>query len=480
MIAGVRRRFASKPPDARPGLLLELRKFVREWCRENLTPLSNCSDTSVETWLESTHYPRWRKDQLLNTWKDINGHLDHRHYKCKGFMKDETYTKYKHARGINSRMDAFKCLVGPIFKLIEKEVFKRKEFIKNVPVAERPNVIASEVFMSGEGAYATDYEAFESLFTKDLMEACEFELYDYMTSHLNEGSEFMRTCRKVLGGKNEIQYKHFIVKLMATRMSGEMCTSLGNSFANLMCLLFSARRNGNTNVRPKIEGDDCIATMNGKSLTSKIFEELGLKIKIDKHDNPATASFCGMVFDLEDKINVTDPRDVLAGFGWTTVQYARSKSVKLKVLLRCKALSYAHQYPGCPIISSLAHYGLKVTRSIDIRHHVYNSGNISMWDREQLIEALRDEKSIQKRPAGLRTRFLVESLYGVSRRSQELLEEMLDFKTDLSPLDCSMIYNFHPDWENYYYTYGRSVDPGSSMLCFPLIWYPRSDFVREW
>jgi hypothetical protein len=88
------------------------------------------------------------------------------------FVKDEGYDSFKHARGINSRTDEFKVRVGPIFKLIEKEVFKLPCFIKKVPLDRRAEYILD---MMGEtGPFlVSDYTAFESLFTRDIMSRVE-------------------------------------------------------------------------------------------------------------------------------------------------------------------------------------------------------------------------------------------------------------------------------------------------------------------
>lgn len=144
MVAGAFKRFAAKPPPPDLALLRELEAFVDRWCVKNLTPLRPDSDTTVEHWLETANYPQWRKDQLKQKWSNVNSIWSKKKYlRCKSFMKDEVYAtmEWKHARGINSRSDEYKCAVGPIFHLIEQELFKHPAFIKYVPVAERPNYI---------------------------------------------------------------------------------------------------------------------------------------------------------------------------------------------------------------------------------------------------------------------------------------------------------------------------------------------------
>jgi hypothetical protein len=466
MLAGVSKRFALDPPKPDPGLLCELRGFVRSWVKQNLTPLSPDADCSVASWLNASSYPLWRKTQLQETWDNVSSIYENpKWFECKSFMKDETYVAFKHARGINSRSDQFKCAVGPIFRLIEKEVFKHPAFIKKIPVNERPQYIMDRLYAEGGIYAASDYTAFESLFTKEIMEAVEFELYQYMTQYLPEGGHFMKLVREVLGGKNVCRYKNFSVELEATRMSGEMCTSLGNGFSNLMFLLFTCHRIGSECI-PVVEGDDSLSRIIGPLPTTEHFSAIGLNIKLEIHTALNEASFCGLIFDEEDKTNVTDIREVMASFGWTTRQYAGSKDSKKKALLRCKALSLAYQYPGCPVLSSLAKYALRVTRGADVRHLAANIRNT--YEREQMLEAVRHKVMLV--PVGIRTRLLVERLYNISVETQLILEKWLDGLNEIQPLNHPLILDhMDPCWKAYYNEYG-------CVTCSPfpcLTWGPK-------
>jgi hypothetical protein len=450
-LAGVAKRFAFKPPEPESELLSHFKRFVRQWIGENLISLAPDSDISVQTWLDSTNYPLHRKDELMRKYTDCEGRLDPRkHYKCKSFMKDECYPEYKHARAINSRSDEFKCKVGPIFRLIEKVVFKHKAFIKRIPVSDRPQYILDMLKRNGAIYMATDYTAFESLFTRDIMEACEFQLYEYMTQYLPDGASFMGLLREVLGGENVCEFKNFTVSLDATRMSGEMCTSLGNGFSNLMFMLFMCQEAGCTNVDGVVEGDDGLFTMIGTPPTTELFARLGLVIKIDIHTNIEEASFCGLIFDVDDRLNVTDPRDVLASIGWSSAKYAKSNTNKRKTLLRCKALSAAYQYPGCPIVGALAKYILRVTRSYDVRHMVSNWQNT--YERTQLIEALDYGYDFKNPPTN--TRLLVEKKYGISIEHQLCIEAYLDSLDELQHLHHPIIDLYMPLlWKQYWFNY---------------------------
>ncbi len=488
MIAGVIKRFAAKPPEPDLNLVHQLEQFVQKWLQKNLVPLAPDADTSVETWLSKADYPEWRKEELRNKWAKVSSIWgDKRYMKVKSFMKDEGYAadEYKHARGINSRSDEYKCAVGPIFKLIEAEVFKHPAFIKKIPVDQRAKYIMERIYREGGVYIATDYTSFEALFTKLLMTVCEFQLYRYMTQYLPESAEFDRHMDEVLGGTNHCSYKFFSLWVEATRMSGEMCTSLGNGFSNLMLLKFACSYIG-AECYECVEGDDGLARCEGGTPTKELFERLGMRIKLEKHLDLSKASFCGLVFDTTEMKNVTDPRKVIASFGWTEMRYARAKTSKLAQLLRCKSLSLAFQYPGCPIISALARYGLRVTRNVTVGQRLLR--NMRNYEREFLgfmlgtygdERGLVHEPKIPDEPVGPRTRDLVAELYGISIAQQLHLEAVLDAKQDLSPIDVSVL-EFPVIWYEYFQSYALKVRLDGPLNRPGHLWEKRPGFRKEW
>lgn len=447
MKAGVLKRFLMKPPKACTIKRRALKRFVEKWCHDNLTPLSVDTDLSVETWLSQTNYPAWRKDQLLRKYKAIINPREKKYGLVKSFMKDECYPEYKHARAINSRTDEFKTLVGPTFKAIEKEVFKLDWFIKKIPVKDRPKYIMDRLG-HGRRFMASDYTAYESHFDKETMDCIEFVLYDYMTQNLPNREEFKYLVGQVIGGLNVCIFKFFSVEVEATRMSGEMCTSLGNGFSNLMLMLFLCDLKGCTGVRGVVEGDDGLFTLDGPCPTAEDFAEIGFTIKVEMHDRISDASFCGLLFDPEDLVIVTNPLEELATFGWTTSQYRKSSTKRLKELLKCKSISLAYQYGGCPILTSLARYGLRMTAEVKAR-----PGRMNQWEADQFFEAKLYSKGVL-REVPLRTRLLVERLYGISMETQIKVENYLDGLTTLQPLNIPDLEIMIPQhWKHYWFFY---------------------------
>jgi len=484
-IAGVRKRAAFKPPKAEPALLEELRQFTRRYVRKHYSPISPDADTSVETWLSKTNYPEWRKEELRRKWSVVQNIRDRSkgYFRVKSFMKDEVYPEYKHARGINSRSDEFKCAVGPIFKLMEEIVYADPSFIKHVPVKDRPNYIMERLYFPGAKYSATDYTAFESLFVKELMEACEFELYSYLTQKLPDGDDFMDLIRTVLTGINDCLFKTFRVRIPAARMSGEMNTSLGNGFSNLMFMLFLCEKNGCTNVKGVVEGDDGFFSCVGKFPTSADFSRLGLVIKMEIHEKINTASFCGIIFDPDERINLTDPVGELLTFGYTTTKYAKCKDSKLRLLLRCKSLSLAHQYPGCPIVAELAEYGLRMTndvRAADVAKFIKTSGSLNNWEREQML-LLKDCKNIPFRDPGINTRLLCEEKFGVSVEYQIAIEKYIRSLTSLMPLSSPLLDDIIPPVARDYFNRYSAVRRLDEKLDEPAIYWGKMEgWKKEW
>jgi len=464
---GVMKRFIRKPPDPDRQLRRKFRKFVKVWCKTNIAPLPPDVDVSFESWIEHVPYPLWKKEKLRRTYERIICRKDPKYFKVNSFVKDEPYPEYKHARAINSRSDEFKTLIGPWFKPIEKALFSLPWFIKKVPVDERPEYIMNLVGRNNVVYYATDYSAYETHFDRRMMKDCEFILYKHMVSNVPGRSEFLFYLDKVLAGENVCEFKNFVVKCNATRMSGEMNTSLGNGFSNLMFMLFMCEQNQCEDVVGVVEGDDGLFSMRGKPPSVEDFAKLGLIVKAEVHQYLETASFCGLIFDTIDLRNVTDPIDVLMDFGWASGRYSAAGRRTQLELIKAKSLSLMYQYPGCPIISSLARYGLRCTRGIRVGKVL---STMNQWYREQLLEALRHRAKITV-PVGDRTRQLVQDKWGILVRDQIDIERYLDGLEQVETLIIPEVQFYsHKDASHYWDNYQSS----GSVIDAPLLPLPRS------
>lgn len=450
--AGAIKRIMKQIPRRQRNMLAKFDRFNRKWLKKNLVPLSPHTDTSFETWIEQCPYTERDKTRMKKVYADNIETFDDMTVRIvKGFPKDEAYDVYKHLRWIMSRSDEFKCMYGPWIKCIEKEVYKHPAFIKYVPTNERGQYITEMLGTVGP-FYETDYTAYESQFDKIAMRIMEFNLYEHMTRLVPGHDEFMRMNFGVLGKNNHIVSKNMKFNVEA-RMSGEMSTSLGNGYSNLMTMLFVAHYKKCTNVEGVVEGDDGLFTMVGTPPSAQDFADVGFHIKLQQHSVINECSFCGLVFDEIDQRVVTDPRKVLLSTAWTSRRYLPASDRTLHTLLRCKSLSLLAQYPGAPIIQSVALYGLRMTQHISKRdvNRMIAKMDASSWEREKMFRDL----TCKPQPCGVgqRTRQLVADRYHVTQEQQRFIESYYDKKCDLLPVKLPYPDLWNDDQVDYYSHY---------------------------
>ena len=433
---GVKKRMGQILPKANRAFYRRLRRTVVKWIKQRgIKPFTGDVDRSFETWLENTNYDTERKAQLTKIHEDVVDYLERdrdgalKFFKVQLFAKDENYVQFKHARGIYAREDVAKVFFGPYIKLMENDLYQQPEFIKHVPVADRAKYIMNRLYVEGGYYIATDYSSFEATFIQQLMLNCEFVLYEHYLGHLPEGPEVLSIMKEVMAGKNIIQNKFLHCIVIASRMSGEMTTSLGNGFSNLMLMTHACKILG-VECRGVVEGDDGLFVFLTKRLPTKdMFARMGCIIKLDVYERISDASFCGQLFDPEDQELITDPNEVLAKIAWLNSKYVGARQSKLKALLRCKALSYFHQYPACPIVTELAKYCLRVSAGYDVRSVIKS---VDSYKRDIVLDAIAHPQ--EERPIGEHTRLLVAEKFGVSVPDQHKIENYLREKNDLSPL----------------------------------------------
>lgn len=427
--AGFQKRVVNPvPQEFSTTALLELGAFVDGWLRQNLDPLEADSDVSVEAWLHEANYPAWRKAELLAldpeevaNWQD--------HITAKSFIKDEFYPEIKYPRTINPRDDYFKVFSGPIFHAIEKRVFALPVFIKKVPIDQRGRYIMDTVYATGARYVLTDYTSFESSFTKEAMENLEMKLYSWMSHKLPGGVDWFEAIRTALTGMQKLESKMVTTTTLAGRLSGDMCTSLGNGFSNYMLMLFAAQQLNLGTLFGVFEGDDGLCRFStGLHPPAEYFRRFGFNVKMEVVDEIGQASFCGMVFEEHSCQQMCEPLGVLASFGWTSARYLKASDKTLLALTRAKALSLAFERPGCPILSAFAHRVIYLTRGIDCRW-VAQSRNTTHWMRERLHYVTTNKAPFEEPTTA--TRLLFEELYDIS------IEEQLKLERDFERLEIS-------------------------------------------
>lgn len=422
LLWGCQMRYLAKPPPISRTLWQELYNFVSQELERLFRPLEIDDIPTKQEWLANSNYsgPRCReleKADLDSCGEDVTKGM---HIELNGFGKRETYLKYKPPRAINSRSDTFKLWAGPLMSAIERQVYQHPSFIKHVPVKDRPAYIRDMLGSNPGPFYVSDFSHFESFFTPEIQSAIEGQLYRYMLKKLPHGDVYAR----ILSGQNVIRYKHFTIKVPGVRMSGEMSTSLGNGFSNLMIWHFLADKHG-LKIKGVVEGDDGLFAQCGGSriLNSADFRSVGFEVKLEVHQDLLTSSFCGISMS-EDLCSLTDPRKVLLNFGWSHSPSCGPSVRVRKELLRAKGMSLLYEHPRCPILSKLAYRTLEVTEGVRARFQ-------DNWYERQLSSEVRayDGWAFDEYDKGIsslaRSRFA--ALYDISPSLQQYLENLLDF-----------------------------------------------------
>lgn len=472
LMAGVLNRLGRKLPEDQTNFLARLNATTQEFISDRkLEPISPMDDRGFEAWVSRTGYPDYRKRELREINEEIIGILSRnkkqelRNFKVKLFCKEENYEGFKWPRGIYAREDVAKVFFGPYFKLMEDRVYAMKEFIKHVPVPDRPQYIMDNVHCPGMTYVTTDYSAFECHFTKDVMENCEMLLYKHMLSRIREGSFVYDVMHEVLTGPNRVFAKNFSAVVNATRMSGEMNTSLGNGFSNLMFMQTFCKGH-NVPLRGVVEGDDGLFAF-PEALDFSEFERSGLILKMQTHKSISTASFCGMIFEEDSRQAIANPIKIIAKLGWASRRYARSGNNVLSKLLACKLLSTGHQNSACPIVNVLCHtllVQLKFSK-YELRKFAYQSQAYSSWERERLIKAI--DAGFKFVEPSMATRYLMERIFNISVEQQFRIEKVIRETATLAMFRCDELLELMPTysrntWDNLSHE-GLSWD-----LAFPL------------
>lgn len=437
LLGGIAKRIGCPLPTIDVVLLRRFRSFVRQWLYRHLKPLPADSDVSIKHWLANTHYPDWRSQQIYTKFLCTGGVLRQNHFRCKSFIKRESYfvsgAAYKEARTINSRSDAFKAISGPIFAAIEREVYTLCPFIKHVPVADRARYVKDLVYQPGATYISTDYTSFEAHFTPQVMKACEIQLYKYMTKLL-PCKERVKVICNAISGKNTLNFSNLACTVTGVRMSGDMCTSLGNGFTNLMLMQFWAHEH-RTRAVGVVEGDDGLFRVT-KVPKAKFFERLGFTIKIETSSCLAEAQFCSMCFNDETGRVLSNPIKKILNTGWTFSEARFSKKARME-LLRGKANSLLCESPGAPVVHSLAKWLDRATSGTAVRY----SGLAGTKDNtEEMLDICDDRIALGRISVPDHSdRLLVERHFGIPVASQLVIESWFDKQNEIVRIPFSVL-----------------------------------------
>lgn len=437
---GCLKRNLSIVPTPNPALRRDFREFVRLKIRQLFKPLTGLK--SFEEWLAGSNYTNARKASLriekVNYDKEkkhflaqarnamrlgkISGknHLLKKFLAVESFTKREWYETKKYPRVINSRSDMYKVAVGPAIATIESEVFKLPHFIKHVPEHLRCEYIMKILNTSAKYFCSTDYRSFEVTIGPEIMKMCEFQLYGYMLQNYPELMDLIALQSLT----NETHYRGVTLESEAIRMSGEMNTSLGNGFTNLMVMWFMLDRAGcdTTGVFGVFEGDDGLTAVNVMPDVS-IAQGLGFNLDLQRHDSLNHASFCGKVFDVTSSVTVADPIYYMFTSGWT-FRNVNSTQETLNKLQYVKGLSYMYQFDGSPVLPAIGRWLVRTSNydGHDLLEFVEKTF-ADVYERGLYLRAIKHHTS---KPISAGSRAVCETVFKVPVQIQLMLEDTFE------------------------------------------------------
>lgn len=416
MYGGLRKRLLKEIKSVSKSKLREMNDFVLLRLKEKYPVLDRIYTT--QEYLDSTDFNQERKNQYLAA-EELYGFGKPDLESCRmvqSFIKLECYKSYKWPRFINSRIDAFKLFSACRFKAIEDVLYKEMDyFVKHLTNEQKCEKIKS-LIGKGKYYYITDFTAFESHMVPDIMRVFECNLYQHM---LNHSFDVDFIC-KVLTGVNKLRTRTgFKAEVLGRRMSGEACTSLGNSFTNLMLMDFiTSKKNGK--FYGYVEGDDGIFATT-VPVTKEDYASLGFDVKIWQIEDPCTnipvtgladpdVAFCGLVFTQTGEV-LRDPIKFLMKFGWTH-SFVNAGTKIMMGLLKAKCLSACFETPQCPIVGAVARYCFAKCAKYE-----------AVWVNDHYHEEVPKDFKIPDFQPSHEARLLFERIYGISVEQQVWLEK---------------------------------------------------------
>jgi len=428
-------------------LVGEFKQWVYDWIRSNLKP---CTELIPwEEHIEKCHYTRKVKD-ALSARREYLRLTDGCTYLYRDmhhaiFSKRERYPAFKYHRGIYAASQDQKVILGAFIRTIEEAVYSQlsQYFLKHVTTFQRAKLIKERLYCVGATYLGLDFSSFESSMTRDISQCTEIPLVDYMAGHLNP--QLNQLFKSQLMCKHIVNHRDFTFKFHDGRMSGDLWTSLGNGFTNLMVVKFVCHKLG-FDAKGVVEGDDGLFRMDGQVPTSSDFAKLGFHAKIELFDDIGRAGFCKMKF-TDSLDQVTEPIERLVKFGWTSAVGSNPK--RQLDLLFTKALSLKAEFPNCPMLGPFADAIIRI---------VTNSGATKRkraYDEDPGWTAHKIESATEYlyRPAycQMQTRLFFEDLYHISVSEQAEFEKICSSWTQLQGIFTPIVLDRVPKlWALYY------------------------------
>lgn len=467
--AGAVKRIGGQLPYVQPSTYSKLKKFVEEIAIPFLFPENDFKLMTFDEYIADKDYTLDKKA----CWKRYHqehmetlGRCEPREHDVQTHTKLEFYSEPKCYRGIYARSDRFKASYGPLIASIERVVYKLKYFIKKIPVVSRPKFI-NDLF-EGMSVWSNDHTAFESSNNPDMMDSVLRPIY----LHISRLPDLVYDYMNALTARQRIKCKDFLLRVNGRRMSGEMDTSLGNALVNLICIMYVLYSKGMSLEEMKIiiEGDDSLFCTGDKDVTADDFKALGFSPKLESFDDPSDASFCGLIYDPRDLVNITDPIKVLLKLGWGDGKYIDASDRTKAELYRSKLLCGMVQYYQCPVIYPYLYHefhriGPGKTRSL------------GMW-YDEILKQVKTIDVYQPPRVSMYSRLKMEKMFGVSTSQQLNFENSIPM---MKSLNLSSFFNVPLRFEDNHRRHVLSVVKTSKMTyrqCARMM-YPVAE-SRQW
>lgn len=422
--------------------LSDLRSFVRSLLHHNYKPISPDYDMSFETWLwtRNVTYTNARRKELMDTYLNMCqwAKANPKTRVAKTFIKREDYTKIKYPRLINAMQDYVKVRLAAAARAMEDAIYENATtlpilFVKHFPVAERAVRIRDHLERTGHVYTGSDFGSFESSLNKRIMEVIEQQLY----GHFLKNFENLRSEFALMARANRMVSKGVKCSVVC-RMSGEMTTSLGNGFSNMVIALYVAKITGNPIIAGVVEGDDGLFTT-ARPLDLERAAEFGFDITAVQTSEVGEAGFCGLYFDSNEVKLIRDPAEVIVRLGWTkSQQFLHAGPAKMRSLLKAKVASALYETPCCPVVSPLCYEIWKMLPEKALiekedawwTEHVIGQQNLDEMP-QWILNGLQELKE-DKCPS---TRALFERLFHVNVAMQRDIERKVREMRTLGPLN---------------------------------------------
>jgi hypothetical protein len=448
-------RIATVAPVIGPVQLRELH-MVSTWLAASLTPISPSHDFDFEEWLEHTKYPSERKAQLRVAWEKSHEGMsrDKRMERVKLHLKDEPYETYKIPRAILARVDQAKDLMGPLFHEIEKTVFAQEEFVKTVPVADRPKFLAEKFGTHCDRdklLMESDISRMESHFISDVIVAMELPLYNRMVSNNPRGVLLLIEAMRILCGDNTITWRDTVSFMIhARRCSGEMNTSLGNGWGTLVMThaVFARKHGVLSRLNMVCEGDDALVVVDTTLGVpdAQDFMHYGFKAKLEMRPSIFRSRFCGIMMSETVMRPLYSPEKFLLTIGWSKFRHVNFGLKKRLALLRVKCMSFASMFPSCPVIWAYCSNVIRKTSHVSgVVTLLIQRGHFDSWELEKF--ATNGLSEVVFEPT-MEERILCEEEFGMP------IEHQLIYEKWFSDCDLDAVFPYLGDSEDAqdYYT----------------------------